>query len=291
MAVNPEVEAWLARYDNPQKSTLMAVREIILAADPRIGECIKWQSPTFTYNGNLASFNPRAKQFVSLMFHTGAQIPGEFPNLKGGAGTARYMQIESMEAAAELSNELKQIVLAWCELKADGKASDGTSRNERGRPARPSRGASKKTVGAKPSSRAAAAKGARAVAKEASPSAKDRAVRTATPRKPVSKAAAGKAVASTGAGSSKVRVNASAATAAGTASSAAKSTAAKSTAAKSTAAKSTAAKSTAKASATKAAATKAAATKAAAANVTASRAKGRAAGGNGKKTAAGSKRS
>ena len=78
-----EVDAWFAKYDNPMKDVVQRVREIILDADPRIDECIKWQAPTFTYDGNLASFFPKAKQHASLMFHTGSTIPGKHPRLEG----------------------------------------------------------------------------------------------------------------------------------------------------------------------------------------------------------------
>ena len=37
-----EVDDWMATYDNPMKETVQAMREVILAADPRISECIKW---------------------------------------------------------------------------------------------------------------------------------------------------------------------------------------------------------------------------------------------------------
>ena len=57
----PDVDAWFDRYDNPQKELVLAVRDVMQAADPRVGECIKWQAPTFTYQGNIASFFPKAK--------------------------------------------------------------------------------------------------------------------------------------------------------------------------------------------------------------------------------------
>src|SRR4029450_355450 len=82
-APNPEVDAWLERYDNPMKPAVQRTREILLDADPRLDETIKWSTPTFTYKGNLISFQPRAKQFVSLLFHTGASIPGDHPLLPG----------------------------------------------------------------------------------------------------------------------------------------------------------------------------------------------------------------
>ena len=65
-ARNSDVDAWLATYENPMKPLVERVREIVLEADERIGETIKWSTPTFVYKGNLASFQPRAKQFVSI---------------------------------------------------------------------------------------------------------------------------------------------------------------------------------------------------------------------------------
>jgi hypothetical protein len=47
------------------------------------------ESPTFVYEGNLASFNPCAKRGVSLLFHTGASIPGRHRRVVGG-GDTRY---------------------------------------------------------------------------------------------------------------------------------------------------------------------------------------------------------
>jgi uncharacterized protein YdhG (YjbR/CyaY superfamily) len=51
MPNRPEVDAWLRSYDNPMKPVVMRLRQIILAADPRMDECIKWQTPTFTFEG------------------------------------------------------------------------------------------------------------------------------------------------------------------------------------------------------------------------------------------------
>jgi hypothetical protein len=84
-----EVDAWFARYENPKKDVVLRIREIVLAADPRIEESIKWQAPTFSYNGNLASFYPKSKEHASLMFHTGAKIPGAYKRLEGSGETSR----------------------------------------------------------------------------------------------------------------------------------------------------------------------------------------------------------
>ena len=112
-----KVDAWFGKYENPLKDEVQRVREILMAADDRMDETIKWQAPTFMYKGNLASFNPRAKQHVSLMFHTGAQIPGDFPNLEGEGDSARYMKFADMEEVEARADELTAIAKAWMQLK------------------------------------------------------------------------------------------------------------------------------------------------------------------------------
>lgn len=114
---NPDVDAWFERYDNPLKPLVMRVREIFLDADPRISETIKWSTPTFVYKGNLASLQPRAKQFVSLLFHQGASIPGEHPVLQGGGDTARYARLPDAEVIERHRSDLHAVVRAWCDSR------------------------------------------------------------------------------------------------------------------------------------------------------------------------------
>jgi hypothetical protein len=111
-----EVDAWFAKYESPMKAVVLGMRDAILAADSRIDECIKWAAPTFTYEGNLASFFPRSKQHASLMFHTGGSIPGKHPRLEG-AGVGRVMKIASLEDLAAAKKELAAIVRAWCDSR------------------------------------------------------------------------------------------------------------------------------------------------------------------------------
>ena len=115
-----EVDTWMAKYNNPMKPVVERIREIILGADSRITEVIKWQTPTFFYKGNLVSFQPRAKRFASLLFHTGALIEGDFPSLEGGEQTARYVRFADLEEVASKEGELRRIVVAWCEQKDAG---------------------------------------------------------------------------------------------------------------------------------------------------------------------------
>lgn len=129
MSRNREVDAWFAKYENPMKEVVQRIREILLAADPRMDECIKWQAPTFVYRGNLASFFPKSKQHASLMFHLGAKIPGEHPRLEGGGETGRMLKIGSVTEANAAQRDIEKLVRAWCDWRdAESDDSGGSSR-------------------------------------------------------------------------------------------------------------------------------------------------------------------
>jgi hypothetical protein len=112
-----DVDAWFEAGVHPLKDLMQEVRGAVLGADPRITESIKWKTPTFAFKGNIASINPQAKQFVSLMFHRGAEIPGDWPHLQGGGEIARYMRFNDSADLASQRDELQAIVRAWCALK------------------------------------------------------------------------------------------------------------------------------------------------------------------------------
>ena len=114
---SPEIDAWLDAYDNPMKPVVAAIREVILATDPRITEAIKWQAPTFIYKGNIASFFPNAKKHASLMFHKGADIPGDFPNLTGDGKEARSFKVTDLDDLQSKTPELQSIIRSWCDMR------------------------------------------------------------------------------------------------------------------------------------------------------------------------------
>ena len=126
-----DVDRWMGHYDNPMKDVVQRVRRIILACDDRVEECLKWDTPTFTYRGNIASIYPKSTHHATLMFHEGASIPGTFPHLEG-SGEARAMRIVSIAEAEERRDEIGQIVDAWIAWK------DGDGLRPETRPSRQS---------------------------------------------------------------------------------------------------------------------------------------------------------
>ena len=112
-----DVDLWFERYENPQKPLMLKVRKLILSVDSRMAETMKWQAPTFIYNGNMASFNPRSKKHVSLMFHTGAKIPGKFSHLQISGDTAAYMTFTDEADLEKKKGDLVALTKAWVALK------------------------------------------------------------------------------------------------------------------------------------------------------------------------------
>jgi hypothetical protein len=125
MPTDPIVDAWFDSLDHPLKQVMLRVRELILAADPRITETMKWQSPTFMYSGNLASIDPHAKRWVSVLFHRGAEIPGEHPILGGEGRLARYARFVDVEAVEMDRPALEAVVRAWCDARDEGGSGTG----------------------------------------------------------------------------------------------------------------------------------------------------------------------
>lgn len=68
-----DVGAFLAALEHPFKREILAVREIILGADPGVSEEIKWNAPSFRTSEHFATFQPRAKDGVQVILHFGAK--------------------------------------------------------------------------------------------------------------------------------------------------------------------------------------------------------------------------
>jgi hypothetical protein len=107
----------MRKLDNPFKDLWEDIREIVLSTDPKMEEDIKWGAPTFIYKGNLATFNPRAKKFVNLTFHTGAIIDDQAGVLEGDSKEARVFRVENADDLQNKRVGLENVVRSWIALK------------------------------------------------------------------------------------------------------------------------------------------------------------------------------
>jgi hypothetical protein len=113
LARNPEVDEWFKQKKPPLADGLNRARDIILAADRRVTETIKWGTPTFVYKGNILSFAP-SKTSISLMFHRGAEIPGRHPRLEGEGKLVRTMRFKNAAEVQAGKAHIQGAVKAWC---------------------------------------------------------------------------------------------------------------------------------------------------------------------------------
>lgn len=97
---------------------MLRVRRAILAYDKRVTESLKWSTPTFSFNGDIASFIPQAKSFVSLLFHRGSEIPGKHPRLEGDSRLARTMRFADTDELKKYTPDLERVIRSWCDAKA-----------------------------------------------------------------------------------------------------------------------------------------------------------------------------
>ena len=100
---------------------LRRVRDVILWADTRVGEYLKYGTVQFACSGDLANFVQHDKKTVTLMFNRGARIKGRFPHLEGSGPSARFMRFAEIGDVEALTTELTNIVRAWCDMMAPKK--------------------------------------------------------------------------------------------------------------------------------------------------------------------------
>lgn len=110
---NPEVDQWLEQYDNPQRGLVARVRAFILGCDPAVTEAIKWQAPTLMHKGNIASFFPKAKKNVSLMFHQVASLRDDAGLLEGDGEVSRVARFVDDTDFEAKKPALRAVILAW----------------------------------------------------------------------------------------------------------------------------------------------------------------------------------
>lgn len=105
-----------------------AIRQLILQTDPIIGEQIKWNSPSFFYNGEMKAFAAKEykrdivvvnvhKGYPLLVFPTGAKIVDTTGLLEGDYTDGRRLaKFQSLEEVQEKGKDLQKIVSDWLAL-------------------------------------------------------------------------------------------------------------------------------------------------------------------------------
>jgi uncharacterized protein YceH (UPF0502 family) len=115
-----EVDTWFAARRPPAEAALQRVRQIILGADGRMTEHVKYGTVQFAFGGDMAGFVQTNKETVSLMFNRGGKIEGNFPHMEGTGRAVRFMRFADVAEVEAHADELAEVVRAWCAFSARG---------------------------------------------------------------------------------------------------------------------------------------------------------------------------
>src|SRR5438552_7683897 len=136
----PDVDRWMK--GKPAEPILRRVRDVILWADDRMTEYLKYGTVQFACHGDFANFVHHNDKTVTLMFNRGARIQGSFPDLEGTGPSARHMRFADLADVDAKTAELSKLAVTWCDMMAphkvrSTKSNKGGSRGgprPRGRP-------------------------------------------------------------------------------------------------------------------------------------------------------------
>src|SRR6187200_3083241 len=117
MAKPPTVDEFMAALDHPYKAAVEAVREVILGVDPGITEQVKWNAPSFSYKGYLATFSLHRREYALLMFHDGAILDGQDGLLEGTYPDRRMVYFHSLDDVAAKRVRLGAAIREWIAIK------------------------------------------------------------------------------------------------------------------------------------------------------------------------------
>ena len=128
MKKNPDsliVKEHVNAIDIGFRETVEFLRAVFLKADPQIAEHIKWNSPSFYYNGEMKSFN--AKEYkrdlavinlhrgkILIVFPTGSKIDKQI-GLKGKdyPDGRKIVEIQDLEDAKRKATILTEGIKNW----------------------------------------------------------------------------------------------------------------------------------------------------------------------------------
>ncbi len=126
--VEPSADLYLKSLVHPFKAEIDALRQVILGADSRVREGIKWNAPSFFCHEWFATFNLRARGCVQLIFHRGAKVKAKINERYVSDPTGLLDWITNDRCSAKFTNmqdvkarspALKEIVAQWVRHLSD----------------------------------------------------------------------------------------------------------------------------------------------------------------------------
>lgn len=123
-----QVTQHIQKLEHALRKIIETIRQIILSTDKEIAEHIKWNNPSFYYNGEMKPFDPKEykrdmivmnlhKGRIMLVFPSGAKVNDTSGLLEGDYKDGRRLLIfTDMKDVEAKEKKLKAIIKKWLKL-------------------------------------------------------------------------------------------------------------------------------------------------------------------------------
>ncbi len=123
-----QVTAHIQKLDAAIIPAIEEIRQIVLSADPEIGEQIKWNSPCFYYTGEMKPFDPKEykrdivvmnlhRSQILLVFPTGARVQDTTGLMEGKyTDGRRLIRFKDLEDVRKKKDALINVLRDWLAL-------------------------------------------------------------------------------------------------------------------------------------------------------------------------------
>jgi hypothetical protein len=105
-----KVMEYMEKLRHPLKEEIEAVRKIFKNSNPKIGERIKWNAPSYFYKEDQVTFNHRNEKCVQIIFHNAAIVNIKSALLEGEYKDRRLVHLYTMKDVKQHKKELEYIM-------------------------------------------------------------------------------------------------------------------------------------------------------------------------------------
>ena len=105
-----EVKEYMRKLQHPLKLEIEVVRDIIKNSNPKILERIKWNAPSYYFQQDLATFNPRSIKNIHIVFHHPDIVKIKSNLLEGDYKDRRMVYLWNMDDIKSNQKELERIM-------------------------------------------------------------------------------------------------------------------------------------------------------------------------------------
>ena len=116
MSKTNKIDEFVGKLQHPLKAEMEEVIKIIRQTSPDLEEDVKWGGPSFDYKEPMATFNPRVKDFVAVIFHKGELITDQSGLLEPGPKGKAYAKFHSMAEVQKHEANLQNVVKDWIKI-------------------------------------------------------------------------------------------------------------------------------------------------------------------------------